>query len=95
MTAAAKNAMMSAFIWLCKLGDIMMSVGVFLRSNPGEWQQRRDFIMPVEEINEVRALEAQLEEWRAAYGREFIPAVAQDLPPYCKIQLFSLQIINR
>jgi hypothetical protein len=95
MLPASKNAMMSTFIWFCRLSDIMMAVTIFLKGKSADWQHgMKDFAMPVDEIHQVRAFEAQLEGWRQAYQNECGYPMSQNLPGYCKMQLYTMDIIS-
>ena len=66
----AKRAVIEAFIWLCKLSDILRDVAVFHEKNyfARSWTgagMDKDAIMP--ELNQVSEFDSRLNDWKEGY----------------------------
>lgn len=91
----SKRRMTSAFIYLCKLSDIMMAITVFTGDKTENMNDSlRAVSEPVMEIHRLRALDAQLMQGQSEFRRDLKQTNMQSLPWYSKMQLYNLDILR-
>jgi hypothetical protein len=97
MDIMTKEAMIEAFIWLCKLSDIIRDIAVFQERNrfDRKWSDSRidkEDIMP--EFNQVSQFDCQLKSWREGYLEVIGNYINSPKPGFCKVPNYAL-IINK
>lgn len=97
MDVTTKKATIDAFIWLCKLSDIIRDIAVFHERNrfDRKWSDGlidKAHIMP--ELNQVSQFDCELKIWREGYLKVNGTYINLAKPGFSKMPNYTL-IINK
>ncbi|KAF2093873.1 hypothetical protein NA57DRAFT_80874 [Rhizodiscina lignyota] len=89
-----KKAIISAFIWLCKLGDLIAEIGMFQLHSLLARGQAGDTTDLMAEMTRISDFEYQLQSWRKQFMNDNQPYLEKPMPQISKVTLLFLQVIH-
>ena len=97
VSVLSKRDTIAAFLWLCKLTDIVSAMTVFQEDSrfEREWSDNvKDRTEITRELQQISMFDAQLKKWRKEFQKESEEAIENAKPEISKMPFYVLRLLN-